>query len=115
VTLTISQANPRDAQFIAAQNLPLRDALDSDYHALGQALERRGVAIDQVTKAVAGFSVAIPSWGVGTGGTRFARFPGRPGRILDWETMRLSTRSREPINRLTSESRLRRALIASFN
>jgi L-rhamnose isomerase / sugar isomerase len=24
------------------------------------------------------FAVAIPSWGVGTGGTRFARFPG-PG------------------------------------
>ena len=26
----------------------------------------------------AAFRVAIPSWGVGTGGTRFARFPG-PG------------------------------------
>jgi L-rhamnose isomerase / sugar isomerase len=78
VTLTIGQANPRDAQFIAAQNSPLCDALDSDYQALGQMLARRGVAIDQVTRAAAGFSVAIPSWGVGTGGTRFARFPG-PG------------------------------------
>jgi L-rhamnose isomerase/sugar isomerase len=78
VTLTTGQANPRDTQFIAAQNSPLLGALDSDYEALGRVLERRGVAIDQVTKAAAGFSVAIPSWGVGTGGTRFARFPG-PG------------------------------------
>ena len=78
MTLTTGQANPRDTQFIAAQNSPLLGALDSDYEALGRVLERRGVAIDQVTKAAAGFSVAIPSWGVGTGGTRFARFPG-PG------------------------------------
>ena len=28
------------------------------------------------------FEVAVPSWGVGTGGTRFARFPG-PGEPVD--------------------------------
>ncbi len=34
---------------------------------------------------VAAFAVAIPSWGVGTGGTRFARFPGvgEPRDIFD--------------------------------
>ena len=31
---------------------------------------------------VAPFDVAVPSWGVGTGGTRFARFPG-PGEPRD--------------------------------
>ena len=31
---------------------------------------------------VSAFHVAIPSWGVGTGGTRFARFPG-PGEPRD--------------------------------
>ncbi len=31
---------------------------------------------------VAAFGVAVPSWGVGTGGTRFARFPG-PGEPRD--------------------------------
>ena len=46
--------------------------------ALGAQLERRGIAIDDITRAVANFRVAIPSWGVGTGGTRFGRFPG-PG------------------------------------
>ncbi|MDB6042947.1 MAG: L-rhamnose isomerase [Gammaproteobacteria bacterium] len=34
--------------------------------------------VEAITAAVASFGVAIPSWGVGTGGTRFARFPG-PG------------------------------------
>ena len=41
-------------------------------------LARRSVDIDEITRRVAAFKVAIPSWGVGTGGTRFGRFPG-PG------------------------------------
>ncbi len=49
-----------------------------DYGALGARLARRGVDIAEVTRKVAAFHVAVPSWGVGTGGTRFARFPG-PG------------------------------------
>ena len=43
---------------------------------------RRGIDIDAVTAKVARFAVAVPSWGVGTGGTRFARFPG-PGEPRD--------------------------------
>jgi L-rhamnose isomerase/sugar isomerase len=50
--------------------------LESDYDALAGQLRRRGADIDTVTAAVSKFAVAIPSWGVGTGGTRFARFPG---------------------------------------
>lgn len=53
-------------------------ALEDDYGALGRQLARRGVDIEAITRAVMGFGVAIPTWGVGTGGTRFARFPG-PG------------------------------------
>jgi L-rhamnose isomerase / sugar isomerase len=68
------QANPRDADYIRQSNLPLLGDLESDYAALGRQLARRSVAIDSVVKAVAAFGVAIPSWGVGTGGTRFARF-----------------------------------------
>ena len=52
------------------------DALHEDYAALGRQLLRRGIAIDEITARAAGFRVAVPSWGVGTGGTRFARFPG---------------------------------------
>ncbi len=71
-------ADPRDANFIASANQPLAADLAADYANLGAQLARRGVDIDAITKAVAGFKVAIPSWGVGTGGTRFGRFPG-PG------------------------------------
>jgi L-rhamnose isomerase / sugar isomerase len=71
-------ADPRDASYIASANQPHAAALAADYAHLGAQLERRGIDIDAVTKAVAAFKVAIPSWGVGTGGTRFGRFPG-PG------------------------------------
>src|ERR1700693_3777529 len=71
-------ANPRDAEFIDAQNAKQREALHQDYEALRTTLARRGLDIESVTRTVAQFAVAIPSWGVGTGGTRFARFPG-PG------------------------------------
>ena len=66
------------AEIIAAANAVRADALHSDYDALGARLARRGIDIEDITQAVARFGVAIPSWGVGTGGTRFARFPG-PG------------------------------------
>lgn len=60
-------------------------ALGSDYAALGENLSRRGVDIEAITKKVSEFFVAVPSWGVGTGGTRFARFPGQgePRGIFD--------------------------------
>ena len=60
-------------------------ALAEDYAALGRRLQRGGVDIEAVTDKVAGFAVAVPTWGVGTGGTRFARFPGpgEPRGIFD--------------------------------
>jgi L-rhamnose isomerase/sugar isomerase len=70
---------------IAQENESRAKALDSDYAALGEQLDRRGIDIAAVTAAVAAFFVAVPSWGVGTGGTRFARFPGtgEPRGIFD--------------------------------
>jgi L-rhamnose isomerase / sugar isomerase len=41
-----------------------------------ELLGRRGVDAAAVIDEVARFSVAAPSWAVGTGGTRFGRFPG---------------------------------------
>ncbi len=60
-------------------------ALKADYAALGETLQRRGVEIDALKAKASAFEVAVPSWGVGTGGTRFARFPmpGEPRNILD--------------------------------
>src|SRR5678815_3774975 len=73
---SMNYADPRDASYIASANQLHASALASDYAALGAQLERRGIRIDDITRAVANFKVAIPSWGVGTGGTRFGRFPG---------------------------------------
>jgi len=74
-----------NAAFISEANAPLLDDLQMDYAALGGRLARDGVEIDRITDAVAHFAVALPSWGVGTGGTRFARFPGpgEPASVFD--------------------------------
>jgi L-rhamnose isomerase / sugar isomerase len=71
-------ADPRDANYIASANKAHAATQAADYAALGMQLARRQVDIDDITRRVAAFKVAIPSWGVGTGGTRFGRFPG-PG------------------------------------
>ena len=71
-----------DPALIEAENAPREAALRDDYAALGAQLERRGIDVEAVKARVAAFAVAVPSWGVGTGGTRFARFPG-PGEPRD--------------------------------
>ena len=61
---------------VSEENAKLTSALADDYGALGRQLARRGLDIESITSKVAAFAVAVPTWGVGTGGTRFARFPG---------------------------------------
>src|SRR5690606_18025618 len=70
---------------VTADNERRRAALQSDYSALGEKLGRSGVDIDRLKARAAAFAVAVPSWGVGTGGTRFARYPGagEPRNIFD--------------------------------
>lgn len=66
------------ADFISTENGRLEAALADDFAGLGRQLARRGIDIEAMTQRAMAFSVAVPTWGVGTGGTRFARFPG-PG------------------------------------
>lgn len=66
------------SEFVAHQNAMAAQAHDDDYASLGRQLERRGISIEAMTRRAMDYSVAVPTWGVGTGGTRFARFPG-PG------------------------------------
>ena len=63
---------------VAEHNARLEAATSEDYDALKRALARRGIDAEALVQKVKAFGVAIPTWGVGTGGTRFARFPG-PG------------------------------------
>jgi L-rhamnose isomerase/sugar isomerase len=70
---------------IAEQNRRRLAELQEDYGHLGRQLARRGVDIERLTERAAAFRVAVPSWGVGTGGTRFARFagPGEPRNVFE--------------------------------
>lgn len=66
---------------ISPDQVAEREAAGDDAHAadldhLRGQLARRPVDVDAVIAEVAAFSVAAPSWAVGTGGTRFGRFPG---------------------------------------
>ena len=74
-----------EASTVAEDNDARIKALREDYQALGARLARRGVDIDGIKVKVSTYGVAVPSWGVGTGGTRFARFPGagEPRHIFD--------------------------------
>lgn len=60
---------------IEVHNAKRLDALQEDYDGLERTLRRRGIDIAAIKRKVADFSVAIPSWGLVTGGTRFGRFP----------------------------------------
>jgi L-rhamnose isomerase / sugar isomerase len=61
---------------IESLNASLVGDHERDLEHLAGALDRQGIASEPVVDALAAFSVAAPSWAVGTGGTRFGRFPG---------------------------------------
>lgn len=73
------------SDFIAGENRRWKTALAEDYTALQRQLRRRNIDIEVITAQAMNFAVAVPTWGVGTGGTRFARFPGpgEPRHIFD--------------------------------
>jgi L-rhamnose isomerase/sugar isomerase len=73
------------ADLIGTENKKLEQALADDYASLARQLQRRNIDIEAMTKRAMDYAVAIPTWGVGTGGTRFARFPGlgEPRNIHD--------------------------------
>jgi L-rhamnose isomerase / sugar isomerase len=68
-------AAPLDVQVVDRHNGTRIGALRDDYDALSRSLERRGLSIDAIKRRASKLELATPSWGVGVGGTRFARFP----------------------------------------
>ncbi|CTQ53202.1 xylose isomerase [Roseibium album] len=74
-----------EKDLLARQNEACAETVSRDYDMLGEQLRRQGISIDEIKTKVSGYGVAIPSWGVGSGGTRFARFPGagEPRNIFD--------------------------------
>ncbi|HTX48909.1 MAG TPA: sugar isomerase, partial [Caulobacteraceae bacterium] len=76
---------PLPQDLIERENAERLAALEDDYASLGRTLARRGRSIDKVKDAVKAFAVAVPTWGLGIGGTRFAKFPlpGEPITLRD--------------------------------
>ncbi len=62
-------------EFIDEHNAALAPRLETDLAHAYEVLDASGVTAENVIGHVAHFSVAAPSWAVGTGGTRFGRFP----------------------------------------
>ena len=52
---------------------------------LKESLTNKGVAVEDLIQKISNFQIAIPSWELGTGGTRFGRFPlgGEPSTLED--------------------------------
>ena len=70
---------------ISENNQSIKSSLDFDFEYLENKLNMDHVDIRLILDQVKKFQVAVPTWGVGTGGTRFARFPGmgEPQNIYD--------------------------------
>jgi len=68
---------------IQAQNQSRLKHHESNYNHLAEGLTAKGVDVESLVKAVADFQVAVPSWALGAGGTRFGRFSfhGEPGNL----------------------------------
>ena len=74
---------PLPQELIERQNQGLSAALEDDFAALGRMLARRNIDILSILAQAIDFSLALPSWGLGAGGTRFGRFPlpGEPSKV----------------------------------
>ena len=72
-------------EIINEQNKSAKSSLEFDFEYLEKKLKENQIDIRSILDQVKKFQVAVPTWGVGTGGTRFARFPGigEPQNIYD--------------------------------
>ncbi len=62
------------AEHLENANKGLLDAHNDDFNFLGNKLAKNGHNVEDILKKLAEFQVAIPSWALGAGGTRFGRF-----------------------------------------
>ena len=77
--------NPVSETFIQQANAAASALVEEDYDHLSRQLARRGVDAETLVERAMAFRVAVPSWGLGSGGTRFARFPiaGEPRNVFE--------------------------------
>ncbi|MDC6367619.1 MULTISPECIES: TIM barrel protein [Flavobacteriaceae] len=63
-----------DKEQIAQENQQLLDSHNRGYDFLAYSLEKKGINVIEIVDQLAEFQVAVPSWALGAGGTRFGRF-----------------------------------------
>lgn len=70
-------------QQIQEYNEDVQKSHQDSYIPLADQLSKKGFQIDDLINQITSFQVAIPSWALGAGGTRFGRFPigGEPGSL----------------------------------
>ncbi|MBK8656950.1 MAG: sugar isomerase [Haliscomenobacter sp.] len=68
---------------LGAHNEALAKAHQAEYDSLARQLDQRGLQADALVGEILDFQVAIPSWALGAGGTRFGRFStgGEPANL----------------------------------
>lgn len=73
------------SQQIQKYNQQVKQAHTEALNPLAALLQKKGQDIDALIDKIASFQVAIPSWALGAGGTRFGRFPvgGEPGSLKE--------------------------------
>ena len=63
-----------DKNKIADHNGQFSESFDRDFGFVAESLSRKGIDVEKVVEKVSEFQVAVPSWALGAGGTRFGRF-----------------------------------------
>ena len=72
-----------DQSHITSANSSLKISHDEKFDFLGSVLEKEGHGVNDILEKINAFQVAIPSWALGAGGTRFGRFrfQGEPSNL----------------------------------
>ena len=72
-----------DKNQIEDTNRSYLDHHKNQFDFLSETLQTNGIEVDAVLEKLAKFQVAIPSWALGAGGTRFGRFSfqGEPSNL----------------------------------
>ena len=65
-----------DKNKIFDSNKKFLNNLNKDYDYFCEKVSRLNIDIKALKKKISSLNLALPSWGLGTGGTRFGRFPG---------------------------------------
>src|SRR5690554_200393 len=65
-----------DNQLIIAHNNPTLPEHRESFDYLANKLEKKGIPVQQLIQKLNDFQIAVLSWALGTGGTRFGRFSG---------------------------------------